>query len=126
MEETQGPELFGRWLDLTMANREIQGRQLARKLKVHDSAVSRWRSGQGVPALDTTMRLARLLDVEPLRLAVTAGNMDGELAGVAPLPLPEATAARIAVKQQLMKIRGLTPQERQKLLDVYDQMGAVV
>lgn len=109
---------------MTMANRDIKGRTLAKKLDVHDSAVSRWRSCQGVPTLDTTMKLGRLLDVDPLRLAVTAGHMDGDMIGVKPLPLPEPTAQRLAVKAQLMKVRGLTPQERQRILDLYDQMGA--
>lgn len=124
MDYMPGAELFGRWLDLTMTNRDIKGRALAKKLGVHDSAVSRWRSGQGTPVLDTTMKLAKLLDVDPLRLAVTAGLMDGDMIGVKPLPLPEPTAQRLSVKAQLMKVRGLTPQERQRLIDLYDQMGA--
>lgn len=115
-------ETFGRWLDLTMENRGIKGRALAKRLKVHDSAVSRWRRGLGTPTLDTTMKLAKLLDVEPLRLAVTAGLMDGDLANKKPLPMPEPTAHREAVKRQLLGIRGLTAEERQNLLDKYDDM----
>lgn len=117
-----GAEMFGRWLDLTMANRNIKGRHLAKELKVHDSAVSRWRSGAGVPTLDTCMRLAQLLKVDPIRLAVTAGLMDGKLVSVKPLPMPEPTALRQAVKEQIMKIRGLEPSELQTLLQAYEEM----
>lgn len=123
MDTHPGTETFGRWLDLTMANREIKGRTLARKLHVHDSAVSRWRSGQGVPTLDTTLKLAQILGVEPIRLAVTAGLMDGSLVSAQPLPLPEPTAQRQSVKDQLSRMRGLTAQEKQRLIQAYDNMG---
>lgn len=120
-----GPEAFGHWLDLTMSNRDIKGRELARALKVHESAVSRWRAGNGVPSMDSCLRLGKFLKVEPIRLAVTAGLMDGELVGVDPLPLPEPTAYRKAVKRQISAIKGLTRDERQKLLDAYDEMREV-
>lgn len=123
--DTTGPERFGRWLDLTMSNRDIKGRALAKALKVHESAVSRWRAGNGVPSMDSCLRLGKYLKVEPIRLAVTAGLMDGELVGVEPLPLPEPTAQRQAIKDQLAKIRGLTAKERQRLIDAYDEMRVV-
>lgn len=120
-----GPEAFGRYLDLTMANRGIKGRSLARALRVHESAVSRWRAGNGVPSMDSCLRLGKYLDVEPIRLAVLAGLMDGELIGVEPLPMPEPTAQRRAVREQINKIRGLTKAEREKLISAYDEMRAV-
>lgn len=120
--DSTGPVAFGRWLDLTMSNRSIKGRALARALKVNESAVSRWRAGKGVPSMDSCLRLGKYLDVEPIRLAVTAGLIDGELAGVDPLPLPEPTAYRKAVKEQILAIKGLTKRERQKLLDTYDEL----
>jgi transcriptional regulator with XRE-family HTH domain len=122
MTDRTGPEAFGQWLDLTLSNRDIKGRALARALKVHESAVSRWRAGNGVPSMDSCLRLGKFLDTEPLRLAVTAGLMDAGLAGVAPLPLPEPTAYRKAVKAQILGIKGLTKRERQQLLDTYDEM----
>lgn len=118
-----GPQIFGRWLDLTMGNRGIKGRGLAKRLKVHDSAVSRWRSGGGVPGIDTCLRLAKILNVDPIRLAVTAGLMDGDLISVRPLPMPEPTAQREHVKHQIKLIRGVTERERQTLLDTYDDLG---
>lgn len=121
-----GTEMFGLWLDLTMANRGIKGRALAKKLHVHDSAVSRWRSGQGTPAMDTLMRLAQTLGVDPIRLAVTAGLLDGQIVTATPLPLPAPTAQRQSVKEQLSKIRGITATEKQRLIQAYDEMGAMV
>lgn len=119
-----GAAMFGRWLDLTMGNRGITGRDLAKCLKVHDSAVSRWRSGFGAPSMDTCLRLAKALGVdEPIRLAVTAGLVDGRLISISPLPMPEPTAQRRAVKRQIKLIRGLTERERQTLLDTYDEIG---
>lgn len=124
MDTSPGPEMFGRWLDLTMANRGIMGRTLARKVGVGDPTVSRWRKGAGVPGLATLQKIATVLGVDPIRLAVTAGLFSGEQLGIKPLPLPEPTAQRNAVKEQLSRIRGLTNAERQRLLQVYDEMGA--
>ena len=119
MPANTGARTFGRWLDLTMANRGIKGRQLARKLRVHESAVSRWRAGDGVPEMDNCLRLAKFLDVEPIRLAVTAGLMDGGLVSAEPLPMPEPTAQRQMVRDQLAKVRGLTEKERTAILATY-------
>lgn len=120
--EQGSPERFGRWLDLTMSNRGIKGRDLARKLRVHDSAVSRWKSGRGSPGMDTAVRLAKILGVDPLQLAATIGLLNGPEVGVPLLPMPEPTAARRAVKEQIMSIRGLTLGERQHLLNAYDAL----
>lgn len=112
---------FAQWLNLTMENRGVRATDLARRLKITDSAVSRWRSGTGVPSMDAALRLGKILDVDPARLAVTAGLLDGELADIKPLPMPEPTARRKRVKEQLSKIKGLTARERQHLLDAYDE-----
>lgn len=125
MDTTVGPERFGRWLDLTMANRDIKGRALAKRVGVHDSAVSRWRSGAGVPALPTLQQVATVLGVNPIALAVTAGLLDESLVGIPPLAMPEPTAQRTQVKDQLAKIRGLLPEEKQALIDFYDTLEPV-
>lgn len=121
MTTTDNADRFAQWLNLTMENRGIKATTLARKLKITDSAVSRWRSGTGVPSMDAALRLGKILGVDPARLAVTAGLMDGEIANIAPLPMPEPTARRKRVKEQLNKIKGLTARERQHLLDAYDE-----
>lgn len=115
-----GTERFAQWLNTTMENRGIRATDLAKKLKVTDSAVSRWRSGAGTPSMDAILRLAKILNTDGVRLAVTAGLMDG-LTGAKPLPMPEPTERRKRVKQQLWNIKGLTTKERQMLIDAYDE-----
>jgi transcriptional regulator with XRE-family HTH domain len=115
-------QTFARWLDLTMENRGISGRSLAKRLKVHDSAVSRWRSGEQGPSLDTVLKIAKALDVDAIRLAVTAGLLNGEAVGHEPLPMPEPTVRRKSVKRQIRQIRGLTAKERQRLIEAYDDV----
>lgn len=112
---------FGEWLDITLSNRRIMSRALAGDLGVHDSAVSRWRAGAGVPAMDTTFRLAEILDVDPMRLAVTAGHVPEEVAGVEPLPMPEPTERHESVRRQIGRIRGVTDQTRRKILAAYEE-----
>lgn len=111
---------FGRWLDVTLANSRTTGRQLAESIGVHDSAVSRWRSGTGVPALETCMKIAGAMGVDPLRLAVTAGHMDSAVVGIEPLDIPPPIAEREHVRSQIMKIKGLTEESRSKLLETYE------
>ncbi len=119
---TRKRENFGEWLDITMSNKKIMGRTLAEEVGVHDSAVSRWRAGNGVPSVETLARIAEALDADPLRLAVTAGVIPREVAGVDPLPVPEPTAQRESVKHQLAHIKGLTNRERAHLVNKYEEM----
>lgn len=122
-----GAERFGRWLSLVMENRGISGTAIARHCKVHSSTVSRWRNGQVPPSMDAVVRLAKFLSIEePLRLAVTAGIVDGKLLGYEPLPMPEPTMQRANVKKQINHIRGLSAKERQALLDAYDDTSGAV
>jgi len=115
------PTPFAQWLDITMSNRGITGRHLAKRLGVHDSAVSRWRSGQGIPSMDTCVRLATELDVDPLRLAVTAGHMDGEVVGIDPLALPADYARRKHVREQIRSIKGVDTGVIERLLEVFER-----
>lgn len=117
----QSAALFARWLDTTMANQGISGRELAHRVGVNDSVVSRWRSAQSTPGLDTCVNLAEALDVDPMRLAVTAGAIDKRMAQVDPLPMPPATALRERVRSQLQQIKGLTDETRQALLETFDE-----
>lgn len=116
-------EIFGIWLDLTMENKGINGTDLAKYLNVHPSAVSKWRQHKGVPGINTCLRLAKVLKVDPIQLAVTAGLMDGRLIEIAPLMPPKPTAKRAAAKREISKIKYLTEQERRILLDTYDKIG---
>ena len=94
MTTETGPQRLGAWLDVTMANRGMKNRDLARKVQVHESAVHNWRRGKNVPQLATLQRIAQVLGTDPLRLAVTAGVLDSEMTGIEPLPQPEPVALR--------------------------------
>jgi transcriptional regulator with XRE-family HTH domain len=109
------------WLDRTMYNLKIKGSDLARQIRVHESQISRWRSGHGVPSMKACMRLAQVLGIDPLRLAATAGHLDGEVGGIKPLPVPEATRQREHIREQIAMIKGLTEKSRSRLIEVYEE-----
>lgn len=89
-----GPKCLGAWLDVTMTNRGLRNRDLARLVGVHESAVHNWRKGKNVPQLSTLQQVAQELGADPVRLAVTAGLLDAQLVGQEPLPIPDATVQR--------------------------------
>lgn len=101
---TTGPERLGRWLDVTMTNRGLRNRALAKQIGKHESAVHNWRKGKNVPELPTLQQLAHILGVDPIRLAVTAGLLDAQLVGAEPLPLPEPTARRAKVRHRATEL----------------------
>jgi transcriptional regulator with XRE-family HTH domain len=113
-------KVFGEWLDITLSNQGIMGRTLAEKVGVHDSAVSRWRAGNGVPNMDTCERIAEALGVDALRLAVTAGLLSQKVANALPFDVPMPTERRESVRRQLKRIRGVTDETRNRLLQVYE------
>lgn len=115
---------FGEWLDITMSNQKMMGRTLAEAVGVHDSAVSRWRAGNGVPSMDTVAKMAEVFSVDPLRLAVTSGHVPPKIAGVDPLDVPTPTAQRESVRRQLSRIKGVTDASRRKLLSAYEEIIA--
>lgn len=119
---TRNANQFGYWLDVSMANAKLSGRELAARLGVHDSAVSRWRAGKGVPTMEAIGKLAEVFNVEPLRLAVRAGLVSQQVAGVPPVDIPEPTALREEVRERLRNLPGLTELEAQALLERYDQI----
>lgn len=114
---------FPSWLDRTLVERGIAGGEVARALGVNDSAVSRWRNGKASPGLDSVMKLARFLEVNPVRLAVTAGLMKEDEAGAEPLPMPEDTRTKTMVYDQIMAMRGLTRAEKLALVQAYDRVS---
>lgn len=109
-------EYFARWLDGTLTERGIAGGEIAKAIDVNDSAVSRWRNGKGSPGLDSIMKLAKTLEVDPIRLAVTAGLMAKKEVGVDQLPIPEPSRAIIKAKESIMKIPGITDEDRNTLV----------
>lgn len=109
-------EYFAEWLSRTLAEREIAGGEVARALGVNDSAISRWKNGKATPGLDSAMKLADFLNVEPVALAVTAGLMKESQVGVQRLPLPKETKIVAHIEDQIMKIRGLDDETRKALI----------
>lgn len=115
---------FAAWLELTMDNKGLNNKALADLVGVAESVTSRWRSGRSLPSNENCERLAIALDVDPLRLMVTAGILDGSVYHVAPYPLPEPTAGRARLRTHLEKMRGLTPGSIDAMLDAWDkEMG---
>ncbi len=121
-------EYFAEWLTRTLAEREIAGGEVARALGVNDSAISRWKNGKASPGLDSVMKLAEFLEVEPIALAVTAGLMDSKKVGVEKLPLPRETRMLGYIEDQIMKIRGLDDETRKALIGTarkrFEEVGA--
>lgn len=117
-------EYFAEWLSRTLAERDIAGGEVARALGVNDSAISRWKNGKASPGLDSVMKLAEFLKVDPVALAVTAGLMKADQVGVERLPLPEDTRTRERVMDQIMNIRGLTSDEKAALIEAYEKLAA--
>lgn len=109
-------EYFAEWLTRTLAERDIAGGEVARALEVNDSAISRWKNGKASPGLDSVMKLAEFLDVNPIALAVTAGLMEEVKVGVSRLDLPEETRMLGYVEDQISKIRGLDDDTRKALI----------
>lgn len=119
---TKEARRFSNWLDVTLENLHLSGHMVSEAVGVNDSAVSRWRNGSSAPSLDNISKLAELLDLEPLRLAVTAGQLSAQLAGALPYPTPVPYVRQQAVKEQLGQVRGLQPEERTRLIDLYNEM----
>lgn len=109
-------EYFAEWLTRTLAERDIAGGEVARALEVNDSAISRWKNGKASPGLESVMKLAEFLEVNPIALAVTAGLMEEAKVGVARLDLPEETRMLGYVEDQIAKIRGLDDETRKALV----------
>lgn len=117
-------EQFGRWLSVTMGNKGIVAKDLADEIGVNPSTLSRWMNGQATPGMDRCTALAIALDVDPARLAVTAGLMNAqvaEAANIKPLPIPPATARLEYLKKQIDGIRGASPELRKKLLEALNE-----
>ena len=109
---------FARWLDATVSNLGWSNRELAERVGVHESVVSRWLTGRSSPSTENLETLAGVLSVDFLALAVTAGlisERQGE-----PLPMPPPIAERARIKQQLDKVRGLGDAPAAAALRVWD------
>lgn len=118
---TRDREYFAEWLTRTLAERDIAGGEVAAALGVNDSAISRWKNGKASPGLESVMKLADFLNVEPVALTVTAGLMEADQVGVAKLKLPRETRMLGYIEDQIMKIRGLDDETRRALIETARQ-----
>jgi transcriptional regulator with XRE-family HTH domain len=114
-------EYFAEWLTRTLAERDIAGGEVAAALSVNDSAISRWKNAKASPGLESVMKLADFLEVEPVALAVTAGLMEEGQVGVSKLELPREARMLGYVEDQIMKIRGLDDDTRKALINTARQ-----
>ena len=115
-----GSKQFTDWLDRTMTARNMTAVDVGSRIGVHNSTISRWRHCQGVPDMKKFAQLAMIFDVPVLRLAVTAGLVPADVAGVEPLSPPPPPAEDVeAVTAQLRAIRGISEQTRQALIAQY-------
>ena len=110
-------QYFAEWLRRTLRNRGISNGSLSRVLDVSPSAVTRWTQGGSI-SLSNVEGLAHYLGVDFMRLAVTAEIVGPEHSDV--LPMPDNTAQRDYVMEQLMKIKDITDEQRQILMRAYD------
>lgn len=124
MRRNQQERNFGEWLDLTLSNRGITGRVIAEQLGVDETAVSRWRNSVSVPSSEKVELLADALELDRMRLLVTAGRISPSTANVEPYPMPEAIALRESVKRQISRIKGLSEDNRAALISTYDELLA--
>lgn len=113
------PKEFGHWLELTLTNAEMTGKELAAAAELDEAQVSRWRRGRGKPSLTSCERLASALGVDPMRLAVSAGAVPGSMAGVEPLPMPPNTAVIESVRCKLRELPGATEQSVEEMIEAF-------
>lgn len=115
---------FGEWLDITLDNRGIAGKTLAEQIGVNDSTISRIRGGASLPSMPVVSEIARVLDLDPIRLAVTASLIPADsMPGVEPYEMPKPTAQRESVRRQIAHIRGLSDTGRDRLLEAYNEIA---
>lgn len=76
---------FGVYLDAAMDAAGITQAQLARKIGISESMISRWRRG-AVPEMEGLRALAHALDKEPMELFIRAGRVLPEEAGYTAMP----------------------------------------
>jgi transcriptional regulator with XRE-family HTH domain len=101
---------FARWLIVSMDNKGMSGRKLAKLLDYHDTSVSKWKAGEATPSVATLVKIAKIFDVPPTRLLVTArpDEFKAEDFGE-PLPVPARAAYRTRIREH---IRSMPIEER--------------
>lgn len=117
----KGSEQFSDWLKISMENVRLTGNEVAAKINVDGGTVSRWKNGKATPNMEAVASLADLFGVNALRLAVTAGLVTKEVAGVEPLEMPENKAILRQAKEYVWKIPGLKTEDREAMMKVIQE-----
>lgn len=122
----QQQEYWGEWLSRSIANSGRTQTELAKHAGVSNPQVTRWKAGQ-FPSDEATQKIADFFEVDRLRLAVTAGRISEEMAGVKKLPLPDDSAQRTAERDIIesfvaKKVSG--ERDRQVLLKALEALRA--
>ncbi len=110
---------FARWLDTTLANEGLTGKELAALADLDEAQISRWRRGRGLPSMESVERLSLALRVDAVRLAVTVGLMSEKMAGVPPLPTPPPTALFERVRDKLRELPQATDSSVERMLEEF-------
>lgn len=115
---------FGLWLDLTLDNRGPgAARRLAKEIGVSDGAVTQWRKEPyRQPSARNVQDIARALDVDPMRLLVTAGHLDSSVVGAEPYEIPESERTLHEMKKALERDGVMTKRDVAAILDNYSNM----
>lgn len=105
---------FGEWFSRTLSDRALQGSEIADALGVSKALVSKWRNGKMRPGVGQCLKLAELLNVDPMRMLVTAGHADPS-ERYERLPWPEDKIRHEIVLDQLGRVTSLKDKERSML-----------
>ncbi|MGW6255397.1 helix-turn-helix domain-containing protein [Streptomyces sp. NPDC055085] len=114
-------DYFAEWFRRTLDNFGMSGGEVARSLNVSDGTVSRWNTGKSSPSVNACIQLGHLFNVNGLALAVTAGTITEDIAGVGKLPLPANKVARERVHEHFRKTPGLTDEDKRMLMEWYNR-----
>ncbi|WP_432112894.1 helix-turn-helix domain-containing protein [Streptomyces sp. S1] len=122
----QHQQYWGDWLSRSIANSGKTQSELARFAGVSDPQVTRWKAGQA-PSDEASQKIADFFKVDRLRLAVTAGRISEEMAGVKRLPLPDDSAQRSAERKtvgEFVAKRVSKDRDREVLLTALEALNA--
>lgn len=115
---------FGVYLKRKMHERGMTGRELAQHVGVSDSAVSRWTSGDQTPSDKIIVKIAWVLEEDPLPLMKRAGKLPG--IDVEPTPMPPPQVDRDDFEKTVVaKISGLSRKSRTRLMEAYDEIISI-
>lgn len=119
-------EYWGEWLSRSIANSGKTQSELAKYAGVSNPQVTKWKSGV-FPSDEAAQKIADFFEVDRLRLAVTAGRVSAQIAGVEKLPLPDDSAQREAerdIVESYVSKKLTRDRDRQVLLTALEALKA--